>query len=65
MLPDYLLAVQERGILKEANLEKKHLQAPLKETTTFPGSQGGNSRRKHQNVQVSALSLDLLLYTME
>ncbi|XWS62505.1 hypothetical protein CRYUN_Cryun06bG0016800 [Craigia yunnanensis] len=47
----FRLRTDERGILKEANLEKKHLQAPLKETTTFPGSQGGNSRRKHQNVQ--------------
>ncbi|KAE8721837.1 Detected protein of unknown function [Hibiscus syriacus] len=27
--------IKERGILKEANLEKKHLQAPLKETNTF------------------------------
>ncbi|XP_022762838.1 uncharacterized protein LOC111308633 [Durio zibethinus] len=43
----------ERGILKETNLEKKHLQAPLKETTTFPGSQGGKSWRKHQNVQIN------------
>ncbi|XVE94072.1 hypothetical protein REPUB_Repub01dG0249100 [Reevesia pubescens] len=47
----FRLRTDERGILKEANLEKKHLQAPLKETTTFPGSQGGNSWRKHQNVQ--------------
>ncbi|GMI74397.1 hypothetical protein HRI_001109000 [Hibiscus trionum] len=45
----FRLRTDERGILKEANLEKKHLQAPLKETTTFPGSQGGNSLRKHQN----------------
>ncbi|XWS55249.1 hypothetical protein CRYUN_Cryun10bG0159100 [Craigia yunnanensis] len=47
----FRLRTDERGILKEANLEKKHLQAPLKETTTFPGSQGGNSWRKQQNVQ--------------
>ncbi|XWS67549.1 hypothetical protein CRYUN_Cryun04dG0015800 [Craigia yunnanensis] len=45
----FRLRTDERGILKEANLEKKHLQAPSKETTTFPGSQGGNSRTKHQN----------------
>ncbi|XP_022725550.1 uncharacterized protein LOC111281966 [Durio zibethinus] len=47
----FRLRTDERGILKEANLEKKHLQAPLKETTTFPGFQDGNSRRKSQNVQ--------------
>ncbi|XWS40337.1 hypothetical protein CRYUN_Cryun18bG0132300 [Craigia yunnanensis] len=47
----FRLRTDERGILKEANLEKKHLQAPLKETTTFPGSQGGNSWRKHRNLQ--------------
>ncbi|XVF45795.1 hypothetical protein PTKIN_Ptkin02bG0235500 [Pterospermum kingtungense] len=46
----FRLRTDERGILKEANLEKKHLQAPVKETT-FPGPHGGNSRRKHQNVQ--------------
>ncbi|GMJ12634.1 hypothetical protein like AT4G17000 [Hibiscus trionum] len=48
----FRLRTDERGILKEANLEKKHLQAPLKETT-FPGSQGGNSLRKHQNVEIN------------
>ncbi|XVE48655.1 hypothetical protein DITRI_Ditri01bG0019500 [Diplodiscus trichospermus] len=47
----FRLRTDERGILREANLEKKHLQAPLKETTTFPGSQSGKYRRKHQNVQ--------------
>ncbi|KAE8672907.1 Proline iminopeptidase isoform 1 [Hibiscus syriacus] len=46
----FRLRTDERGILKEANLEKKHLQAPLKETT-FPGPQGGNSLRKRQNVE--------------
>ncbi|XVF68151.1 hypothetical protein PTKIN_Ptkin10aG0180900 [Pterospermum kingtungense] len=46
----FRLRTDERRILKEANLEKKHLQAPVKETI-FPGSQGGNSWRKHQNVQ--------------
>ncbi|KAL4280120.1 hypothetical protein GQ457_03G000990 [Hibiscus cannabinus] len=48
----FRLRTDERGILKEANLEKKHLQAPLKETT-FPGSQGGNLLRKHQNVEIN------------
>ncbi|EOX97275.1 Uncharacterized protein TCM_006349 isoform 1 [Theobroma cacao] len=47
----FRLRTDERGILKEANLEKKHFQAPLKETTTVPGSQAGNLWRKHQNVQ--------------
>ncbi|XP_021300252.1 uncharacterized protein LOC110428678 isoform X2 [Herrania umbratica] len=47
----FRLRTDERGILKEANLEKKHFQAPLKETTTVPGSQTGNLWRKHQNVQ--------------
>ncbi|XVF00674.1 hypothetical protein REPUB_Repub04eG0021300 [Reevesia pubescens] len=51
----FRLRTDERGILKEANLEKKHLQAPLKETTTFPGSQGGNSWRKHQNINEKCL----------
>ncbi|KAE8668357.1 Proline iminopeptidase isoform 1 [Hibiscus syriacus] len=49
----FRLRTDERGILKEANLEKKHLQAPLKETATFPGSQGGISLRKHQNVKIN------------
>ncbi|KAK8530064.1 hypothetical protein V6N13_102945 [Hibiscus sabdariffa] len=49
----FRLRTDERGILKEANLEKKHLRAPLKETSTFPGSQGGNSLRKHQNVEIN------------
>ncbi|KAL4362476.1 hypothetical protein GQ457_04G000900 [Hibiscus cannabinus] len=49
----FRLRTDERGILKEANLEKKHLRAPLKETITFPGSQGGNSLRKHQNVEIN------------
>ncbi|KAK8616539.1 hypothetical protein V6N13_018087 [Hibiscus sabdariffa] len=49
----FRLRTDERGILKEANLEKKHLRAPLKETITFPGSQGGNSLRKQQNVEIN------------
>ncbi|KAK8563157.1 hypothetical protein V6N13_018302 [Hibiscus sabdariffa] len=48
----FRLRTDERGILKEANLEKKHLQAPMKETT-FSGSQGGNLLRKHQNVEIN------------
>ncbi|XP_039037895.1 uncharacterized protein LOC120175312 [Hibiscus syriacus] len=55
MLSDNFLSVQERGILKEANLEKKDLQAPLTETT-FPGPQGGNSLRKHRNVEINEIS---------
>lgn len=36
--------LQERGILKEANLDKK-VPSPLKETT----AKGGQAMRKHQN----------------
>ncbi|XP_039068490.1 uncharacterized protein LOC120214727 [Hibiscus syriacus] len=48
----FRLRTDERGILKEANFEKKHLQAPLKETT-FTGPQVGNSLRKHQTVEIN------------
>ncbi|KAG7977305.1 hypothetical protein I3843_05G025200 [Carya illinoinensis] len=44
----FRLRTDERGILKEANLEKK-LIAPLAEITTAPGLPGTNSQRKHQN----------------
>ncbi|PKI32645.1 uncharacterized protein LOC116195186 isoform X1 [Punica granatum] len=48
----FRLRTDERGILKEANLEKK-LLAPLKETsTTVSGFSGGNPLvKKHQNPQ--------------
>ncbi|KAF5448362.1 hypothetical protein F2P56_028906 [Juglans regia] len=44
----FRLRTDERGILKEANFEKK-LIAPLTEITTAPGLPGTNSQRKHQN----------------
>lgn len=44
--PDNFLAVQERGILKEANLEKKHLQAP-------EGSDNESDTRTHKDQPVS------------
>uniref|UniRef100_A0A2N9JAC4 Uncharacterized protein n=1 Tax=Fagus sylvatica TaxID=28930 RepID=A0A2N9JAC4_FAGSY len=43
----FRLRTDERGILKEANLERK--LAPLKEITTAPRPLGRNSERIHQN----------------
>ncbi|GKV23794.1 hypothetical protein SLEP1_g33489 [Rubroshorea leprosula] len=52
----FRLRTDERGTLKEANLEKKHVLAPLREITTFTGSSGGNSQKKHQNaVQINEI----------
>lgn len=44
--PDHFLAVQERRILKEANLEKKHLQAP-------EGGYNESDTRAHKDQPVS------------
>ncbi|OAY45305.1 uncharacterized protein LOC110619667 isoform X2 [Manihot esculenta] len=45
----FRLRTDERGILKEANLEKKLCPAPLGEITPVPRVTGGNSQKKHQN----------------
>jgi tRNA G46 methylase TrmB len=53
--------LQERGILKEANLEKK-ITAPLKETTAKDGKA---AIRKNKNVNIKfhcELNLPLLIY---
>lgn len=50
---------QERGVLKEANLEKK-LQIALKETEILPSSSDGNlpkSRKVASKVSLAFLSL--------
>ncbi|KAK9286985.1 hypothetical protein L1049_015393 [Liquidambar formosana] len=46
----FRLRTDERGILKEANMEKRFLLlTPVKETTTFPRFPSAKSQRKHDN----------------
>ncbi|KAK9286980.1 hypothetical protein L1049_015388 [Liquidambar formosana] len=46
----FRLRTDERGILKEANMERRFLLlTPVKETTTFPRFPSAKSQRKHEN----------------
>lgn len=53
----FFFMLQERGILKEANLEKK-IPSPLKDTT----AKDSKAIRKHQNVNRLSFTVNLNQY---